>query len=128
MWRKKRTSKRVPFQKTVRFGPKIPLEHTSSVRDLSYDGLCIKTEKVFPPGTKLYISIETIPARYEAEGVVVWPWPRRVSQGLAELMNDEMGVRFTHVDHKLVALYEEKLKDILVAHGSLEINHEGDFS
>jgi Tfp pilus assembly protein PilZ len=116
----KRRSKRVPFRNTIHFGPHRPPEHTSFIIDLSDSGVGLKTNRVFKPGTKIYMSIETPDKGFEAEGVVVWA--KRVTPRMVQLVKTGMGVKFTHVDHELLHIYEEKLKEALSEHGRLEIH------
>jgi Tfp pilus assembly protein PilZ len=106
--RKERSSKRVPFRKTVHFGLKSPPEHTSFVTEISEKGLCIKTNKVFPPGTKLYLTIEASDKSYEAEGVVVWA--KKVPPRLVRAVKNGMGIMFTRVDQEWLDIYQKKLK------------------
>jgi Tfp pilus assembly protein PilZ len=116
----RRKSKRVPFRNTIRFGPHIHPDHTSYITDLSDNGVCLKTNKVFDPGTKLYMLIDTHEKSYKAEGVVVWE--RRVAPKSVQIVKVGMGIKFTHVDHELVDLYHDLLKNMLVEHGRVEIH------
>jgi hypothetical protein len=119
--KKKRRSIRVPIRNTVHFvGHNEPPAHSSSVTNLSYKGTCIKTKTLYIPGTKIYMLIENGERSYEAKGVVVWA--EEVSPGLAWILKNRMGIRFTDVDLGLVALYQEKIKAKLVKHGRLEIH------
>ena len=99
-------SKRVAFRNTVYYGPKNPPEHVSFITDLSETGLCIQTNRVFQPGTKLYMIIEVASRRFEAEGVVVWA--KKVPPNLIQLVKNGMGIRFTRVDGDLMDVYNKK--------------------
>lgn len=105
----RRTSKRVAFSTTVHFGPPPdrPHDHKSFVTDLSDKGICVKTKKVFTPGTKLHLFVDSYYKSYYAEGVVAWSKkpPLRFLW-----KNYCMGIKFTSVDHYLTALYEEETK------------------
>ena len=116
---KKRRTKRFPFQHTVHFGPHRHPDITSYTTDFSDRGLCIKTDKVFQPGTKLYLTIEADDRNYRAEGVVAWE--KRVTPKDVQLVKVDMGVKFTHVDPALEAVYEERFKEVLDEHGYVEI-------
>jgi Tfp pilus assembly protein PilZ len=118
--KKRRKIKRVTLRNTIHFGPHRPFEHTSYITDLSDKGVGLKTNRVFMPGTKLYMSIETAYGGYEAEGIVVWA--KKITPKMVQLVKTGMGVRFTHVNNGLVNLYEEKIKEELVEHGRLEIH------
>ncbi len=102
----KRFSKRVAFRNVVRFGPKNPPEFTSFLLDLSDTGVCIKTNNIFRPGTKLYLSIEVDGRAYGAEGVVMWA--KKAPPGLVRHVKNGMGVKFTKVDEELIELYKKK--------------------
>ena len=105
-----RISKRVPFRNTVHFGPQRPPEHTSFVTDMSESGLCVKTNKVYKPGTRLHLVIDTRERNYEAEGVVMWA--RKVPVRLVQVLKNGMGIKFTRVSKELVGLYQEKVKAV----------------
>lgn len=106
----RRISKRVPFRSTVHFGQKMPSEHTSFVTDISDGGLCVKTNKVYKPGTRLYLVIDARKRNYEAEGVVMWA--KKVPVRLVQVLKNGMGIKFTHVSKELVELYQERLKEV----------------
>lgn len=101
-----RISKRVPFRYTVFYGPTNPPEHTSFVTDISETGICIKTNTVYKPGTKLYLVIETPTKSYEAEGIVAWA--RKAPQRMIHIVKNGMGIKFTRVEKELIELYKEK--------------------
>jgi len=104
----KRDSRRVAFRNVVRFGPKTPAEFTSFAVDLSETGVCIKTVKVFRPGTKLYITIEFDGKPFHCEGVVMWA--KKAPPSLVRHVKNGMGIRFTEVDYDLIKIYLDKLR------------------
>jgi Tfp pilus assembly protein PilZ len=116
----RRRAKRFAFPYTVYFGPGRPPAHKSFVKDLSDKGVGIKTNMSFTPGTQLYLIIETVDKSYKAEGVVVWA--EQITPGLVQLIKTGMGIKFTHVDHEFIHLYEEKFNDELVASGYVDIS------
>ncbi|MFZ3072108.1 MAG: PilZ domain-containing protein [Thermodesulfobacteriota bacterium] len=103
----KRISKRVGFRSIVKYGPTHPPEHTSFVVDLSDTGVCIRTNKVFKPGTKLHLNFELDEkTAYRAVGVV--QWAKVAPGGLARVVKTGMGVRFTHMEKGLLTFYLKK--------------------
>jgi Tfp pilus assembly protein PilZ len=108
--RENRTSKRVAFQNTAYFGlsPHRPHNQKSFIADLSAVGICIKTNRLYKPGTMLFMVIETADKRYDAEGVVTWA--KKAPLRLVQAVRYSMGIKFTHVDPELIDLYERKLK------------------
>ena len=103
---KDRISKRVAFRNTVYYGPTDPPEHISFITDLSETGLCIQTNRVFTPGTKIYLVIETSGRRFRAEGVVIWA--KKVPPNFIQLVKNGMGIKFTRVDKELLDAYRKK--------------------
>jgi Tfp pilus assembly protein PilZ len=108
--RENRTSKRVAFQNTAYFSPSPhrPYNHKSFIADLSAVGICIKTNTLYKPGTRLFMVIETADKSYDAEGIVTWV--KKVPLRLIQTARYSMGIKFTHVDPELIDLYEKKLK------------------
>ena len=106
----KRISKRVGFRSIVKYGPTHPPEHTSFVVDLSDTGVCIRTNKVFKPGTKLHLNFELDEkTAYRAAGIV--QWAKVAPGGLARIVKTGMGIRFTQMERGLLSLYREKAVD-----------------
>src|SRR3990170_4092410 len=106
----KRISKRVIFRSVVKYGPTTPPEHTSFVVDLSDTGVCIRTNKVFKPGTKLHLNFELNEKTvYRAAGIV--QWAKVAPGGLSRIVKTGMGIRFTHMEKGLLTLYHEKAVD-----------------
>ncbi|MBI5599343.1 MAG: PilZ domain-containing protein [Deltaproteobacteria bacterium] len=101
-----RVSKRVAFRNVVKYGTQKPPEFVSFITDLSDTGVCIKTNKVFTPGTRLYMVIELGGSVFNAEGTVVWA--KKAPPGLVRHVKTGMGIRFTHADEGLLRLYHEK--------------------
>lgn len=120
VFEKKRETKRFPFHHVVHFGPYRQLGYSSYTTDFSDTGVCIKTDRVFRPGTKLYLAIEVNGKSCMAEGVVAWD--RRATPENVQLVKVDMGVKFTHVEPALEAIYEKKFKETLDEHGYLEIS------
>jgi Tfp pilus assembly protein PilZ len=107
---KERTRKRLAFLNPVHFGPDNPPQHISLITEFSDRGAHVKTNRVYGPGTRLYLVIDTPDRRYEAQGVVVWA--KKVPQMVAPYVKHGMGIKFTHVKQDLVDLYKEKLKAV----------------
>jgi hypothetical protein len=118
---KRRRSKRVPFRTPVHFAAPLNKshKHSSFITDLSYDGVCMKTNKFFTPGRKLCLFIDVFDKNYVAEGIV--SWTKNVSPKLAWIVKNRLGIKLRHIDHRLIDLYEQKIKNILVKQGYLEI-------
>ena len=102
-------SKRIPFRHTVRYGPVNPPEFTSFVTNLSETGLCIKTNKIFKPGTKLYMIIELPGGVFNTEGVVIWA--KASHPALVRHVRTGMGIKFTKTDPELLKAYYAKKGD-----------------
>ncbi len=103
-----RQSKRLPFNHSAKFGQKNPPGRISFVTDLSEGGVCLKTNTVFQPGTKVYLSITVDGLSYEAEGVVAWA--EKAPPALQHQVKGGMGIKFTDVDHALLEVYNGKLQ------------------
>ncbi|HZX35182.1 MAG TPA: PilZ domain-containing protein [Thermodesulfobacteriota bacterium] len=103
----KRISRRVPFRTVVKYGPTDPPEHTSFVVDLSDTGVCIKTNKVFKPGTKLHLNFE-LDEKTTCRAVGIVQWAKTAPAELARMIKTGMGIRFTHMEKELLALYRKK--------------------
>ncbi|MBI5560812.1 MAG: PilZ domain-containing protein [Deltaproteobacteria bacterium] len=104
---RKRTTNRIVFRYTVRYGPRKPPEFVSFVTNLSDTGLCIKTNNVFSPGTHIYMVIE-LPGNlsFNAEGTVMWA--KKAPPGLVRHVKNGMGIKFTQVDDGLLTIYRTK--------------------
>ncbi|MEE9542935.1 MAG: PilZ domain-containing protein [Thermodesulfobacteriota bacterium] len=100
-------SKRVPFRVIVRYGSSMPPEYSSFIANISDTGVYLKTNRVFKPGTLLFMTIETDEKSFECEGIV--SWARRVPPGLERITRCGMGIRFTKVPDELLKIYKEKL-------------------
>ncbi len=104
----KRDSRRVAFRNVVRFGPQHPPEYTSFAIDLSETGVCIKTIKVFRPGTTLFVTIEFDGKAFHCEGIVMWA--KKAPPSLVRHVKNGMGIRFTKVDYDIIKIYLDKLR------------------
>jgi len=100
-------NKRVPFRVLVRYGPENPPQFNSFIADFSGTGVYLKTNRVFSPGTKLFITVEVNGTKYACEGVV--SWSKRVPRGMERTAKNGMGIKFTLLPQELSALYFEKL-------------------
>ncbi len=116
----RRRSKRFAFPYILYFGKTTPPVHKSVVQDLSDSGAGIKTNKLFNPGTKLYLAVDTLDKSYRAEGVVVWI--NKNPPVLLRLIKNGMGIKFTRVDRELMDIYEEKFRAELKDKGYVEIS------
>jgi len=103
---KRRISKRVPFRSNIRYGITDPPEHTSFIMDFSDTGVYIKTNRLFTPGTKLYLLINTPHGQFKACGIVVWA--KKAPPHLVRHMKSGMGIQFTSVEKGLIELYRDK--------------------
>ncbi len=103
----RRGNKRKPFRRNIRYGLIDPPEYTSFITDLSDTGICIHTNKIFTPGTKLFLAINTNEGSFKAEGIVIWA--KKSPPHLIRHMKSGMGIKFTRVDEGLLKLYREKL-------------------
>ncbi|MFQ5353352.1 MAG: PilZ domain-containing protein [Thermodesulfobacteriota bacterium] len=103
----RRISKRVPFRSNVRFGPAEPPQFTALITDISDTGTYIKSNRIFPAGTKLFLVIETPEGPFKAQGIVAWA--KKAPPHLMRHMQSGMGISFTEVDRGLIDLYREKL-------------------
>ena len=104
----KRASKRVPFRHTVEYGQHIPPDKISIVTDLSDGGVCIQTNTVYKPGTRVYIAIRIGKEVYAAEGIVAWA--KKAPRALAYHVKSGMGISFTRVEEALLEAYDKKLE------------------
>ncbi|MFQ5427799.1 MAG: PilZ domain-containing protein [Thermodesulfobacteriota bacterium] len=102
-----RTSKRIPFRNNVRYGLTDPPQFLSFITDFSDTGIYIKTNKIFTPGTKLFLVIETGEGDFKAKGVVAWA--KKAPPHLVRHMKSGMGIKFTEVDQRLVEIYKQRL-------------------
>lgn len=91
------------------YGIDRPPDKMSYMIDLSESGICIKTNTVFKPGTKLYMSIEVEDRSFDATGVV--QWAKRVPPRLINLVKCGMGVKFLEVDKRLINHYKTRVFD-----------------
>jgi Tfp pilus assembly protein PilZ len=102
----KRISKRIPLRSIVKYGPNNPPQNTSIIVNISETGVCIKTTKVFAPGTKLFMAFDIGARIYNATGVVVWA--KKAPPDLVRFVKNGMGIRFTDVDPAILKAYGEK--------------------
>ncbi len=100
-------NKRVPFRFIVRYGTSRPLEYMSFIADLSDTGLYLKTNRVYKPGTHIYMTIEVYEDSYDCEGTV--RWAKRVPPGLERLTRCGMGIKFIKVPQGLLDIYMKKV-------------------
>ncbi len=99
-------NQRIAFRKNIRYGPTEPPEHISFIINISDTGVYIKTNRPYPPGTKLFLLISTKEGQYRAEGIVIWA--KKAPSHLIRHMHGGMGIRFTAVDKGLLELYKKK--------------------
>ncbi|MEQ9617759.1 MAG: PilZ domain-containing protein [Deltaproteobacteria bacterium] len=106
----KRDSRRIPYRKRIKLGKTQPtlLAYTS---DFSDHGLKIESRNIYPPGTRIVISIpdETGSGEEEnseiiVEGVVRWSKHRLGN------MPGKMGIKLIKgTDNRLQEIYKEKV-------------------
>jgi hypothetical protein len=70
----------------------------------------MKTYWAFEPGTTLYLLIDDADKRYGAKGIVVRS--KRLRPGMVQLETTGMGIKFIHVDRRLVELCKQKAEPI----------------
>ena len=100
-------NRRVPFRYIVRYGLTRALECKSFVADISDTGLYLKTNRVFKPGSRIYMTIEIHKELFECEGEV--RWAKRVPPGLERIARCGMGIKFSKVPQGLIDIYKGKL-------------------
>jgi Tfp pilus assembly protein PilZ len=100
-------NKRVPFRFIVRYGMSRPLGFRSFIADLSDTGLYLSTNRVFNPGTHVYMTIEVYDESFDCEGTV--KWAKRVPPGLERITRCGMGIEFTTVPQRLLDIYMKKV-------------------
>ncbi len=100
-------SKRVPFRVLVKYGNEKPPVHSSFVTDFSESGIKIQTNKVFKPGTVIYMTIKDGETVHECEGVVTWA--KRVPPGMERVVKCGMGIRFSSIPQGLLDSYSRKI-------------------
>jgi Tfp pilus assembly protein PilZ len=102
----KRTNKRVALRTTIKYGLEKPPTHTSFVTDLSVTGVCIKANRVFKPGSKLFLTLFIADKSFDAEGVVTWS--QKVPQSIVRAVKSGMGIEFTSVEQELLDICKER--------------------
>ena len=98
----RRKDRRIPYRGSVLYGPNEPPEFRCTLTDLSASGVQMETNRLFPPGTRLFLLLETSAGDLSAEGVVVWT--NRAPPHLMRHTKGGMGVRFTRVDRPVEGL------------------------
>lgn len=101
-------NKRIPFRVIVRYGLEKPPKLNSFITDFSDTGVYLKANRVFKPGTNLFMSIEVNGTSYECEGVV--SWSKKVPRGMERSAKSGMGIRFSSLPKELIDIYTEKLE------------------
>ena len=102
----KRSNKRVALRTTIKFGLEKPPTHTSFVTDLSLTGVCIQANRVFKPGSKLFLTVFIDNKSFEAEGVVTWA--KKAPPAMVRLTRNGMGIEFTRADQGLIDICKNK--------------------
>ncbi len=103
-----RTRRRITFINPVHFGTSVPPEHSSFITEFSDKGVHIKTNTVYTPGTKLYLTINTPVRNYSLEGVVAWA--KRVPPMVEPYVKNGMGIKFLHLNPEIADLYKERVE------------------
>ncbi len=99
-------SKRVPYRVVVKYGTERPPAFSTFMTNISESGVHINANRVFPPGTKLYFTIDTERGEIEFEGNVAWA--KKVPRGFERAVKTGMGISFAPATLKMLALYQEK--------------------
>jgi len=102
----RRRHKRLHFRNNVRYGLAYPPKHFSFITDFSDTGICIQTNKIYRPGTKLCLLIDTREGSFNAEGIVVWA--KKAPPHLIRHMKSGMGIKFTSIAPELIDIYKDK--------------------
>jgi hypothetical protein len=76
----------------VKFGPEGP-DRTAFTGNLSENGILLKTNHVFPPGTVLQLEVKREEGDLPMVGRVVWV--KKVPVRLAQVMTSSMGLYIT---------------------------------
>ncbi len=92
----RRENKRVPIRYNIRYGTTDPPQHVSFITDLSSTGIYIHTNRIFAPGTRLFLTVETGGKTLKAEGTVVWS--RKAPPHLIRHVKSGMGIKFTNLE------------------------------
>ncbi len=100
--------KRVPFRVLVRYGPEDPPKFNSFITDFSDTGVYLKANRVFSPGTNLFMTVEVDGNKFNCEGVV--SWSKKVPRGMERTAKSGMGIRFSSIPKELLDIYTERLQ------------------
>jgi Tfp pilus assembly protein PilZ len=92
--KEERKRKRIP----IRFGNN-DLRFRAFTMDISANGLSIKTNQVFPPGTPLMLMLIVDGKPLTAKGEVIWA--KRVPPELIRFVHCGMGIRLTLTSDRL---------------------------
>ena len=90
----RRSSVRYSAQLQVRFGLQ-GHERVAPVDNMSEGGMCIKTNEVFPTGSRILIALDLPSGEVHLTGEVMWAI--RVPEHQTEFMEHGMGVQFVDV-------------------------------
>lgn len=103
----RRDSWRKSLRRNIRYGRTYPPQYIAFLTDFSETGLCVKTNRVFAPGTELCLLINTDEGQFKAEGIVAWA--KKAPPNLVRHMKSGMGIKFTRVDEGFIELYRKKI-------------------
>lgn len=104
-WAKDRTSDRVSHRGKVKYGINRASENIAFITDLSKTGICIKTNHIYEPGTKLSLLVETRGKSFHGEGIVMWS--KRAPGKLAQFKKCGMGIQFKETPDGWIDLYND---------------------
>jgi len=102
----RREHKRIPLRYNIRYGTTDPPQHVSFITDLSSTGIYIHTNRIFAPGTRLFLEVDTDKDTLKAQGLVAWS--RKAPPHLIRHVKSGMGIRFTSLDQGFLDLIEER--------------------
>ncbi len=102
----KRRHRRVALRTTIKYGLEKPPTHTSFVKDLSESGVHIQANRIFKPGTKLYLTVFINDSSFDVEGIVTWA--QKAPPGMISVARSGMGIEFTSMSKGLIDFCKEK--------------------
>jgi Tfp pilus assembly protein PilZ len=103
-------SKRIPYEKSVNFGPEPHPKFLAVTTNISDTGVHFQTDKVFKHGTNLIIIINSGKEEYFCEGVVSWSkMVIHYRKARPPLKIPGMGIKFSKLSKKLLDEYRDLL-------------------
>jgi len=104
----RRRHKRFRTRLQVRYGT-ISCDFTGPVENISLSGLCIRTNEVFPAGTRIRMQIEFPDCTIHHSGEVMWAI--KVPEGQMSTMMYGMGIQFIEPGAEWAEFFSDWKKD-----------------